>query len=222
MSETLIDQIAKLPWFHSIDFGNGCVSPGKGLLADLQAQAAAYFSIADPRGRSVLDIGCWDGFNSIEAYRRGASRVLGTDHFTWSDAGWGDRRAFDLARARLAPEIEAMDIDVAELTLEKVGRWGIVLFLGVFYHLRHPFHVLERIAPLVGSTLIVETYLDAMDIERPAMIFYPEAECAGDPTNWWGPNVACVTAMLYDLGFGTVRHTVNPVHANRGIFHAIR
>jgi tRNA (mo5U34)-methyltransferase len=54
------------------------------------------------------------------------------------------------------------------------------------------------------------------------MIFYPGTELAGDDTNWWGPNVACVKAMLYDLGFATVRHTVNPAHANRGIFHASR
>jgi tRNA (mo5U34)-methyltransferase len=59
-------------------------------------------------GRSVLDIGCWDGAYSIEAVRRGASRVLATDHFVWHE-GWGDRRCFELARAHLAPSIEVMD-----------------------------------------------------------------------------------------------------------------
>jgi tRNA (mo5U34)-methyltransferase len=148
--------------------------------------------------------------------------VLATDHFTWSDAGWGNRSAFDLARERLAPTIGVMDIDIPDLSVATVGRFDIVLFLGVFYHLRHPFSALEQIAPLVASTLIVETHLDAMDIDRPAMIFYPAREAADDPTNWWGPNVACVMAMLRDLGFPTVTHIANPAHPSRGIFHAYR
>jgi predicted nicotinamide N-methyase len=72
--------------------------------------AAAAYPVYDRpiTGRSVLDIGCWDGAYSIEAVRRGASRVLATDHFVWHE-GWGDRRCFELARAHLAPSIEVMD-----------------------------------------------------------------------------------------------------------------
>ena len=40
----LLEQINRLNWFHSIDFGNGVVSPGKGKsLALLKQEADAIF-----------------------------------------------------------------------------------------------------------------------------------------------------------------------------------
>lgn len=214
-------RIDALPWHHQLDFGNGLLTPGNTKIEVLRAQAAIYFD-RPLEGQSVLDIGCWDGFNSFEAYRRGAARVLATDHFAWSEKCWGKREAFDLAREYLAPSVEVMDIDLPELTAERVGVFDIVLFLGVLYHLRHPLAALEAVSKLVRSTLIIETHLDALDIGRPAMIFYPGAELANDPTNWWGPNIKCVTAMLGDVGFSNVTHTRHPFYATRGIFHARR
>jgi tRNA (mo5U34)-methyltransferase len=96
-----------------------------------------------------------------------------------------------------------------------------MLFAGVLYHLRHPLFELERVAKLVSSELIVEMHLDAMDYDRPAMVFYPGAELNSDDTNWWGPNRACVEAMLRDIGFKNVEFTAHPT-APRGIFRAVR
>lgn len=82
----LQDEVDALPWHHEIDFGNGVRGKGNCKLRHLQAQADIYFAGDLRSGRSVLDLGCWDSFNSLEAERRGASRVLATDHFAWSDA----------------------------------------------------------------------------------------------------------------------------------------
>ena len=123
----------------------------------------------------------------------------------------------------MAPSVEAADIDLPDLTVERVGTFDTVLFAGVFYHLRHPFQVLEQMTKLAERVFIVETALDAMDQERPAMVFYPGSELNGDPTNWWGPNPACVQAMLRDLGFPHVVYTPHPLMAGaRGIFHGFR
>jgi tRNA (mo5U34)-methyltransferase len=220
-SEELVRKINSYPWHHQIDFGNGILSPGNTKIEVLRAQGEIYFR-DQLWGKTVLDIGCWDGFNSFEAKRRGASRVLATDHFAWSDRCWGKREAFELARAHLAPDVEVMDIDLPDLTSEGVGRFDLVLFCGVFYHLRHPFFILERISQLVNRIIVVETHLDALNETRPAMIFYPGPELANDPTNWWGPNPPCVMAMLRDLGFSPVKFTQHPMYPNRGIFHGYR
>lgn len=214
-------EVNGLPWHHQIDFGDGILSPGNTKIEALRARAEIYFKIGI-KGKSLLDIGCWDGFNSFEAKRRGASRVLATDHFAWSDQCWGNRRSFELARARLAPEVEVMDIDLPDLTAHRVGQFDVVLFAGVFYHLRHPFYVLENVADLAKSIFIIETHLDALEQDRPAMVFYPGKELAGDPTNWWGPNPQCIRAMLHDVGFPQVEYTADPVYPNRGIFHGMR
>ena len=220
-NEDLQALVNQLPWHHQIDFGDGVISPGRGENGSLRAAADVYFrhGIA---GKSFLDIGCWDGFNSFEASRRGASRVLATDHFAWSDQCWGNRQSFELARAHLAPTVEVMNIDLPDLTPERIGRFDVVLFAGVFYHLRHPFMTLEGVARLASQMLIVETWLDARDQDRPMMVFYPGSELANDHTNWWGPNRLCVEAMLRDVGFSRAEFAEQPVHADRGIFHAHR
>jgi tRNA (mo5U34)-methyltransferase len=218
---SLAQQIDQLPWHHQIDFGNGLLSRGNTPIDHLKTTAEIYFR-GIVSGRSVLDIGCWDGFNSFEAHRLGATRVLAADHFAWSEKCWGDRGSFDLARRHLAPAVEVMDIDLPDMTPERVGTFDIVLFAGVFYHLRNPFLTVEQIARLSREWVIVETHMNAENEKRPAMIFYPTNELANDPTNWWGPNRPCVEAMLKDVGFHHIEFTPNPFHRDRGIFRARR
>jgi tRNA (mo5U34)-methyltransferase len=217
-------RVEALPWFHQIDLGKGVVTPGATPLEVLEASADVYFKDG-LAGRSMIDIGCWDGFFSFEAKRRGAARVLATDHVAWSDERWGSRRAFDLAHELLGVDVEVRDVDLSDLTPGSVGRFDFVLFAGVLYHLRHPLLELERVSKICNEILVVETHLDALDVSRPAMVFYPTNELGGDASNWWGPNPACVTAMLHDVGFERVEFTPHPhpTHAEgRGIFHAYR
>jgi tRNA (mo5U34)-methyltransferase len=70
-------------WHHSLDLGHGIVSPGNKSPELLKAELAGL-RLPDLRGKSVLDIGAWDGFYSFEAERRGAARVVALDHFVWS------------------------------------------------------------------------------------------------------------------------------------------
>ena len=217
---SLRERALQLSWHHQIDLGGGVLTPGNIPISVLEAQSSVYFRDG-LQDKSLLDIGCWDGYNSFEAHRCGARDVLATDHFAWSDQCWGERESFDIAHSLLAPQVRVEEIEIPDLSVERVGRFDIVLFAGVFYHLRHPFQVLEQIAELAKETLVMETHLDALDVDRPAMIFYPERELADDDSNWWGPNVPCITAMLQDVGFSEVTFTPNPLHPHdRGIFHA--
>jgi tRNA (mo5U34)-methyltransferase len=221
MDAALVDRVRSLPWFHSIDLGGGVVTPGATPLDVLERQVAVYFRDG-LAGLSVLDVGCWDGFNSFEAKRRGARRVLATDHFAWSEACWGSRDSFELAREQVGVDVEVLDIDLPDLTPAAVGRFDVVLFAGVLYHLRDRFGGLTQVGSLCERTLIVETHVDPLDVDGPAMVFYPGGALADDPTNWWGPNPACVTAMLDELGFSNVLCMPHPVHPNRAVFHASR
>jgi tRNA (mo5U34)-methyltransferase len=219
----LQQRVAALPWFHEIDLGHGVVTPGSTSLEVLQAAADVYFADDLVVGKTVIDVGCWDGFNSFEAKRRGAARVLATDHFVWADGSWGSRDAFELAREALGLDVAVLDIDLAEITPDSVGVFDVVLFAGVLYHMRHPLLALEQLSRICSDTLIVESHLDAVAFERPAMVFYPRDELGGDLTNWWGPNPACIVAMLNDVGFPRVESVAHPHPAlaeSRGIFRA--
>jgi tRNA (mo5U34)-methyltransferase len=164
---------------------------------------------SDLRGLSVLDVGAWDGFFSFEAERRGAARVVALDGPAWREPAWGPggygtKAGFELARRALGSSVEDRELDLEEISAATVGRFDVVLFLGVLYHLKHPWPVLERIASVCDGLLIVETHADLLDLQRPAMALYPGAEVAGDASNWWGPNVAALEAMLSEEGFARV------------------
>jgi tRNA (mo5U34)-methyltransferase len=189
-------------WYQTIDLGGGVVTPGRD---NTPARLERIGLPARLDGLTVLDVGAWDGFFSFEAERRGAARVLATDHYAWSGAGWGSRQGFDLARTALDSRVEALDIDVQDISPESVGRFDVVLFLGVLYHLKDPLGAIERLAAVAGKLLIVETVVDLANVRRPAMAFYPGSELDGDPTNWWAPNLACLEQMLRHAGFPEVR-----------------
>src|SRR5262249_2616746 len=72
------------PWFHTIDLGDGVVTPG----CDNSPAKVAYLGMPERLdGLSVLDIGAYDGFFSFECERRGAARVVAADHFCWTYGG---------------------------------------------------------------------------------------------------------------------------------------
>ena len=159
----------------------------------------------DLTGKTVLDVGAWDGFFSFEAERRGAARVLATDSFCWDGEGWGTKAGFLFARDALRSTVEDLDIDCMDIAPDRVGTWDVVLFLGVLYHLKNPLEAIERMASVTRELLIVETVVDTRaGDERPMLTFYPGAELDGDPTSWFGPNVSAVTAMLRLVGFDRV------------------
>lgn len=97
-----------------------------------------------------------------------------------------------------------MEIDVLDISPEKFGVFDLVLFLGVLYHMRYPLLALERVFSVTRKHLILETHVE-IGCKRPVMVFYPGAELAKDPTNWWGPNPAAVKAMLKAVGFQKIK-----------------
>lgn len=196
----LSDQVSAVSWFHSIELAPGLVTPG----CDLTADRLDILELPDLRGKSVLDVGAWDGFFSFEAERRGAARVLATDSFSWHGESWGSKRGFELARSCLGSSVEDRDIDVLELDPDAVGVWDVVLCLGVLYHMRHPLLALERVASVTRGQLILESHVDMTSTRRPAMAFYPGHDLGLDPTNWWGPNPEAIVAMLRTVGFNRV------------------
>ena len=222
MSAELQALVDGLRWHHSIDLGGGVVTAGSKSLSNCAGEASLIFDRVDLSGRTVLDIGAWNGFFSFEAKRRGASRVLATDSYCWSHPRIRGREAFDLARSALGVDVDAREIDVADLSAQTVGKFDVVLYLGVFYHRYDAIEALARVAVLAQHVLIVETHLDLRDIGIPAMAFYPGSELNNDPTNWWGPNEHCMKALLVGHGFKDIEITPHPAGPSRAIFHAWR
>jgi tRNA (mo5U34)-methyltransferase len=196
-TDDLQAQVDAIRWYHSMDLGDGIRTSG---LYDPAARVDRY-RLPDLHGKTVLDVGAWDGFWSFEAERRGAERVLATDSFSWSGKNWGSKSGFELARRLLGSSVEDRTIDVLDLSPDTVGRFDVVLFLGVLYHMRHPQLALDRVASVCDELLVLETHVDLVRLRRPAIALYRDRELSDDPTNFVGPNPAAVETMLTRAGF---------------------
>src|SRR5215510_9711530 len=159
-------RVDAIRWYHSIDLGEGLVTPG---VDDTPVRLARLDLPTSFTGLSVLDVGAWDGFFSFEAERRGAARVLATDMFAWRGPTWSTKAGFELARAALGSRVEDLEIDVMDISPERVGVFDIVFFLVVLYHLPHPLLALKRLASVTRRLLVVETVVDMIGIRRPAV-----------------------------------------------------
>jgi len=211
-------EIAKVNWYHQIDLGDGIITPG---VADTPSRMGPLELPSDLSGKSVLDIGAWDGVFSFEAERRGASRVLATDSYCWSGEGWGTKEGFLTASRVLGSRVDDLEIDVMDLSPDRVGTFDLVLFVGVLYHLRHPLLALERVASVTGDQLIFDSHTAMIEEPDPVMLFYPGTELNNDPTNWWGANPPAVEAMLRDVGFRRIeRKHPELIQEGRLIIHA--
>ena len=197
----LKSRVEQIDWFHRIDLGGGIVTPG------IDDSPAKLSTLQLPRlkGKTVLDVGAWDGFFSFAAERAGASRVVALDGPVWDNVTWGSKAGFELAREALGSRVEDLQMSVYDITPERVGIFDVVLFLGVLYHLEDPVLALKRLAAVTGDLLVVETAMDFVWTKRPAAAFYPKKELSGDRTNWWGPNASAVIGMLEVAGFNDVK-----------------
>ncbi|MBV9017168.1 MAG: TIGR04290 family methyltransferase, partial [Alphaproteobacteria bacterium] len=215
-TDRIRERVAALgPWFHNLDL-NGVKTAPDHFLGDYPAVKWRRFADAIPHdlsGKTVLDIGCNAGFHSLEMKRRGAARVLAIDY----DEGY-------LRQARFAAEVTGLDIEFMQLSVYDIGalgeRFDLVLFLGVLYHLRHPLLALDLIREhVVGDLFVCQSmqrgdggeqpldedypFSETAIFERPSFphLSFIEQRYAGDDTNWWVPNRACMTAMLRSAGF---------------------
>jgi tRNA (mo5U34)-methyltransferase len=194
--------IAQIKWFHTIDLGDGRFTPG----ADNTPEKFKLMNLPDSfAGKSVIDIGAWDGGVSFECERRGAARVLATDSFVWGNEALGGRKGFDLARRILNSRVEDKTIRVEDLSPSSVGTFDVVLFLGVLYHAPDPLGYLRVARSICKGVCYIETHVDMLDIGRPALAFYEGTTLNGDPSNFFGPNQLAVEAMCREVGFRTVK-----------------
>ena len=101
--------------------------------------------------------------------------------------------------AILNSRVDYRQLDMYELTPERIGKFDIVLFMGVLYHLKHPLLALERVCALTKDFAAVESFIlreehrpGALVAERTFMEFYETEELGGQTDNWFGPRLCPV------------------------------
>jgi tRNA (mo5U34)-methyltransferase len=224
-------EVAELaPWFHNLHLPGGLQTAPDHPLGDFPAFKWAEVAPAIPedlRDWRALDIGCNAGFYSFELAARGAD-VLGIDvdeHYL-RQARWA-RERLDLAGRAEFRRLGVYELGQLDETFD------LVLFMGVLYHLRHPLLALDLVASKARRVVVLQTLTMPgeeeaatpadLPIDRrdelcgpgwPKMAFL-EHGVAGDPTNWWAPDHACVVAMARSAGLEVVARPGHEIYVCR-------
>jgi len=158
------------PWFHPLRIREHAVVPGIG--STLSAEAIEYQTASrakllvdgvgerlDLRGKSVLDLGCGDGYWSARYAEKGAKRVLGID---------GRRFCCDQAELYFfengfLPRGHArfFEGNVSEASaweeIRGEGPFDVTLLAGILHHIPNYREVLDRAADVTRDALVIDT-----------------------------------------------------------------
>jgi tRNA (mo5U34)-methyltransferase len=189
-------------WYHSY--------PELGIKGLLDPEHIPFVSTVIPEdltGKTVLDIGAFDGVYSFIAAKRGAKVVLACD------MGLGEQVAFnqtledsyekyDLVRNKtgwnvhFAP-LSAVDIDKLAM------QFDVVFAFGVYYHLRDPLGFFEKCYNITKEMLLVEGEVMLWDKQPPNLAAFYNAEepFHNDNTNYYVPTIDCLLRWLMRAGF---------------------
>ncbi len=207
-TDDLISKIDELgPWFHQIEIAPGIntrdIAPSEGPQPVNHPynrwQVFKHRIPSDLTGMRVLDIGCADGFFTIEMARRGADVVA-------HDAAGKMIKRLDWAAEQLSlsDRISCRVGTVDDLSVDE--HYDFVLCLGLLYHLRHPFLGLERISK-VSDKLYLESAIDLG--EKPYLYLKPPQPGIHHIPKWF-PTASCIEEMLKLLGYGDVETLEDP------------
>ena len=183
--QQLVDAVS--PWHHSIDLGDGVVTPGSKTPHHIWDELRRL-RLPDMAGKSVLDVGAWDGYYTLHAEHHGASRVVALDHYAWSidfpkaaayvarqlagrqpirafhtvpelwdPIGLPGKRGFDLASRLRNSRAEVVVDDFMTMDVQRLGTFDVVLFLGVIYHLEEPLRALRRLRQVTRGVAVIES-----------------------------------------------------------------
>ena len=211
--EELRREVDRYPWYHSIDLGDGVVTPG---MFDHRGSEDSYGLPADLTGLRCLDVGTMDGFWAFAMEKRGAAEVVAVDLDDPSELDWpasvrhrivktidetkGTR--FELARRRLASSVERRLCSVYGLDAAELGLFDLVFCGDMLAHLKDPVSALEKMRAVCRGTAVVTNPVK----EHFPYRHRPLAQFDGiDEFEWWLPNRAALERLVRAAGFADVR-----------------
>ena len=203
-------------WFHTFALAPGIYTPG--IARDhgyrLPVVGADRFA-----GRSVLDVGAFDGFYSFLAEDRGAHHVVAVDneqYVTWVRSRFGVNlpagAGFSAIAELLASRVEyhRMDaLDVRELN----ERFDVALCFGILHRVTDPVALLQALADVLtpGGEIVLETYGSHLPGDSPAIeVHGPGSVYAHDDFVFWGFTVEGLRRLGRIVGLGDVEIVDQP------------
>jgi 2-polyprenyl-3-methyl-5-hydroxy-6-metoxy-1,4-benzoquinol methylase len=148
------------PWNHNIRLARGIYTAycedwyptHEAIMNVIECHLGGGFS-----GKRVLDIGCLEGYFSLECALGGA------------DALGIDAKEINVKKCQFAKEVLGVDgvqfelDDAMNVTRDRYGSFDVILALGLLYHLDDPFTLLAQLQPLCEGFLLLDTLVALKD-----------------------------------------------------------
>ncbi len=199
-------QLNEINWWHRIKLPDGAYTPGQCKHGpDGGNWPTTRFGVPeDLRGKTVLDIGTYDGFFAFEAEKRGAIHTLGVDVGQTHTGEMRLPHGFEYAKHALSSEVKYRFANVQDPDFEDmfIRRFDVVFLFGVLYHCESPLLALKNAAKVTRSgdgICLLETAISDLTFPLPVLEYRPGHE--GDPTNYFYPNDAWIHLAAKQVGF---------------------
>ena len=182
-------EVAKHQWMYTIDLGQGVVTPGRWLAN--QNTMRAYDRI-DFKDKKVLYLGACNGLWSFESERHGAAEVYSVDYLT--HVGYWCTPAYNLAHQALSSRAKYFpDINIYDVEQLKVDDFDVVIFSGIYYHLKHPLLALTIMRRVIkeGGHIVIEGPIYP-DKDRSYSSFHYRGLLFYDKNYWSVPTMRCL------------------------------
>ncbi len=190
--ERAIELVASRPWwYHKFEIYPGVVTPG---VYDPGSMWAQLGLADDLTGCQILEIGPADGYFTKQMTMRGAT-------VTAYDYAAKDFYGFAIMEMLHGAPFNFVHGTIYDIERFDLTQFDIVLCLGVLYHLPDMVRAMHLLRRLCKDRLIVETVVAVNLGDEPTARYHPAASFNQDYTNFWSPNMACVEAILTDVGF---------------------
>lgn len=208
-ARAILEQISGYKWYHSIDLGQGVVTPG---YVDHRAQLAHYHLPEDMTGMRVLDVATFDGFWAFEFERRGAE-VVAIDVDSMRDidiprnwireferAGIGDHKmgeGFRIAKEILGSKVKREVCSVYDASPDRLGMFDMVFCSDLLIHLRDPLHAMESLWSVTkGFAVFADVFHPELEEFSENAVAQFARTGSGRSDVWWRPNVKCYEVWL--------------------------
>ena len=184
-------------WYHSFNI-NGIQNSNTRTSSKYQSWISQIIP-NDLTGKSILDVGCADGFYSFLCEQRNATRVLAIDYegfdiqknFSDSEKKINTNN-FELNKKILESTVEYRNLDVNDIELIN-ETFDYVLFFGVYYHLENLISTLKKLYTVVNDSVFLAGHI--LESENPIMYYYNTSEIKDNP-DWFSPIVASSQCLI--------------------------
>lgn len=197
-------------WFHTFALSQGVYTPG---IARDHRYRLPVLDADRFAGRSVLDVGTFDGFYSFVAEMHGARRVVAVDNEQYTDwvnarfgvtleGGAGFRAIANLTGSQV--EYRRMDaLDIRELD----ELFDITLCFGILHRVTDPVAMLQALADRLSPSgeILLEAYGSRLNPDAPALeVHEPGDVYARDDFVYWGFTPESLRRLGRVAGLGDV------------------